>query len=491
MTNLELAKEQGNQSAPNVIDAAKASEVQIDVTLAQEQGNQAAPLIAASLASSELYDAIKQQGNQAMPLIVDALAQPEPYTPAPWLRVTGGEYTAEEDGQSFTFTGGVVTIGAITELPLQYSNDGVSWIDINWTFTEDVNLYLSEIFELGNNEQVYFRASEKIDVSFSDAWPIQVDLGIGTGQVSALSIDGNVNALFSPNEEDWFVFNMSDLFMPGSYILHLPDMPATKFVDDTGYDILEQSLNFSVVPRAYACPVSDDGVNFNFHMGVTPEDLYNAGLIETASNYEMGTYLGNIEGFLGPKQVTVSLRDINKETLKYWNTVFGVNMPYEDGDIYTQELVNVVPAGQELLIDADSRMILKFYNKVSMAELTYTSNVLSENVIRYSIPCHEGDQFLIIRDYQHPHVTFESNFDDDIDPQVYVSSTNGTLAATAIIFNDSLTANFVISKKSNKDQWRVSVDGGATFTPLSFENDEIAVSGITDEAIYQIVYTLT
>jgi hypothetical protein len=74
MTNLELAKEQGNQAAPNVIDAAKASEVQIDVTLAQEQGNQAAPLIADSLASSESYDAIKQQGNQAMPLIVDALA---------------------------------------------------------------------------------------------------------------------------------------------------------------------------------------------------------------------------------------------------------------------------------------------------------------------------------------------------------------------------------------------------------------------------------
>ena len=74
MTNLELAKEQGSQAAPNVIDAAKAGEVQIDVTLAQEQGNQAAPLIADSLASSESYDAIKQQGNQAMPLIVDALA---------------------------------------------------------------------------------------------------------------------------------------------------------------------------------------------------------------------------------------------------------------------------------------------------------------------------------------------------------------------------------------------------------------------------------
>ena len=74
MTNLELAKEQGSQAAPNIIDAAKASEVQIDVTLAQEQGNQAAPLIADSLASSESYDAIKQQGNQAMPLIVDALA---------------------------------------------------------------------------------------------------------------------------------------------------------------------------------------------------------------------------------------------------------------------------------------------------------------------------------------------------------------------------------------------------------------------------------
>lgn len=74
MTNLELAKEQGSQAAPNVIDAAKAGEVQIDITLAPEQGNQAAPLIADSLASSESYDAIKQQGNQAMPLIVDALA---------------------------------------------------------------------------------------------------------------------------------------------------------------------------------------------------------------------------------------------------------------------------------------------------------------------------------------------------------------------------------------------------------------------------------
>jgi hypothetical protein len=74
MTNLELAKEQGSQAAPNIIDAAKAEEIELDVTLAQEQGNQAAPLIADSLASYESYDAIKQQGNQAMPLIVDALA---------------------------------------------------------------------------------------------------------------------------------------------------------------------------------------------------------------------------------------------------------------------------------------------------------------------------------------------------------------------------------------------------------------------------------
>ena len=52
MTNLELAQQQGNQAAPNVIDAAKASEVQIDTTLAQEQGNQATSLIADSLAGS-------------------------------------------------------------------------------------------------------------------------------------------------------------------------------------------------------------------------------------------------------------------------------------------------------------------------------------------------------------------------------------------------------------------------------------------------------
>lgn len=81
MTNLQKAAEQGNQAAPNIIDAAKAGEVQIDVTLAQEQGNQATPLIADSLASSESYDAIKQQGNQAMPLIVDALIQPAPPIP--------------------------------------------------------------------------------------------------------------------------------------------------------------------------------------------------------------------------------------------------------------------------------------------------------------------------------------------------------------------------------------------------------------------------
>jgi hypothetical protein len=118
MTNLELAKEQGNQAAPNIIDAAKDSEVQIDVTLAQEQGNQATPLIADSLAGSESYEAIKQQGNQAMPLIVDALEQPVPPTPT----LDYLYFEAQEANSTLLMTSMLETAP-----DLEYSTNGVTW----------------------------------------------------------------------------------------------------------------------------------------------------------------------------------------------------------------------------------------------------------------------------------------------------------------------------------------------------------------------------
>lgn len=147
MTNLELAKQQGNQAAPNVIDAAKASEVQIDITLAQEQGNQATPLIADSLVGSESYDAIKQQGNQAMPLIVDALVQPTPPTPTE----SPMYFEAVEANSTVTMTSTLDTAPN-----LEYSIDGVTWQE--WQHTTAEGIHTFDTITLGAvGDRVYLR----------------------------------------------------------------------------------------------------------------------------------------------------------------------------------------------------------------------------------------------------------------------------------------------------------------------------------------------
>lgn len=71
LTNLEKAKEQGKQAAPNVIDAAKAGEITTDITMAEQQGNQAGLLLAENFKGTELYERMKEQGNRAIPLIVE------------------------------------------------------------------------------------------------------------------------------------------------------------------------------------------------------------------------------------------------------------------------------------------------------------------------------------------------------------------------------------------------------------------------------------
>lgn len=91
MSNLDLAKEQGNQAATNVIDAAKAQEVQLEIQFAEEQGNQATTLLADGLAGSDAYEAIKQQGSQAMPLIVFSLNNPSVNTDFKLLEFSIGE----------------------------------------------------------------------------------------------------------------------------------------------------------------------------------------------------------------------------------------------------------------------------------------------------------------------------------------------------------------------------------------------------------------
>jgi hypothetical protein len=144
---MELAQQQGNQAAPNVIDAAKASEVQIDTTLAQEQGNQATPLIADSLAGSESYEAIKQQGNQAMPLIVDALEQPVPPTPT----VDYMYFEAQEANST------VSMLSTLTTAPeLEYSTDGETWQEWQHTTSDGTHTFATlTLTEIG--DRVYLR----------------------------------------------------------------------------------------------------------------------------------------------------------------------------------------------------------------------------------------------------------------------------------------------------------------------------------------------
>lgn len=77
MTNLELAKQQGNQSAPNIIDAQKAGELDFSLNISDEQGNQAGPDLleaSADLLEPEDLELISQQGNQCMSLLTDRLA---------------------------------------------------------------------------------------------------------------------------------------------------------------------------------------------------------------------------------------------------------------------------------------------------------------------------------------------------------------------------------------------------------------------------------
>lgn len=100
MTNLELAKEQGKQAAPNVIDAAKTGEIRTDISLAEQQGNQAGLLLAENFKGTELYERMKEQGNRAIPLIVDGFisgAGDIPVTEGWQLRIlsafTSGNYT--------------------------------------------------------------------------------------------------------------------------------------------------------------------------------------------------------------------------------------------------------------------------------------------------------------------------------------------------------------------------------------------------------------
>ena len=305
MTNIQKAKEQGNQSAPNVIDAAKASEVQIDVTLAQEQGNQAAPLIADSLASSELYDAIKQQGNQAMPLIVDALVQPTPSTENPmYLEAAQANST-------------VSLVSTLETAPnLEYSIDGVTWQE--WEYTTSEGTHTFDIITLGAvGDKVYFRGNNPngmINIeteSFSnftltgainsggnvmsllDKTMVLTEVPAGGfGPLFAIMGENIESALITPPSMGTITaigdFGCVSMYHGCTSLIAAADMPSLAAIDGGN--------SCASMYEGCTFDMSDDGETLNFTFLTPP---VTAGEYTLATAYDVANWMGNRNGFGG------------------------------------------------------------------------------------------------------------------------------------------------------------------------------------------------
>lgn len=183
MTNLELAKEQGNQAAPNIIDAAKAEELELDITLAKEQGNQAGPNLleaSADLLEPEDLELARQQGNQCMPLLVDKLAGDEPTVFLPYLPhyfneiygvSLGCKYNfaafceqVYEDDDLYTIVRAVLFIDVVSGFNLEVKINNIAAREVQY----NGNFITDEVLQ--EFETVYLAYKEKDCNNFDEFW---------------------------------------------------------------------------------------------------------------------------------------------------------------------------------------------------------------------------------------------------------------------------------------------------------------------------------
>ena len=182
------------------------------------------------------------------------------------------KFTSRQDGSR-------LEIGYNSESPtttIDVSRDGKNWSEENLIIDETWDRYE---MVMNDGESVWLRRHGS---NYDDSITISC--------IGAIECEGDIYALRSKNMDEWDVIRKNYLWNDG--FLNIPDMSASVLLggDEYGY-YFSELLGFT------NCPVSDDGETFNFIIGVTAEQLYDAGQIDEPTNKAMAEYLGNSNGF--------------------------------------------------------------------------------------------------------------------------------------------------------------------------------------------------
>lgn len=244
MTNLDLAKQQGNQCGPNLIDAQKAGEINTGVSQEEllEQGNRASELITVANKEAQTENLLKakEQYSQSGPNLIDAAENGE-LSPLP-AEPQFLKFKANTSGSTLL----VVCHGEnrleVRPINFEYStDDGQNWNELNFTLSE--GSYISDVLTFDNEgDEVLFRGVNPDGLSRFNYSNFKWDFVTrfqSTENGSSFAVSGDLQTLKDGTGEDKIAIQAAKLFYNDGIFLitEAPKLTATTLTKMCYYNM--------------------------------------------------------------------------------------------------------------------------------------------------------------------------------------------------------------------------------------------------------------